>query len=57
MTYTAPQTVPVNPCGIVVTATSNEDNVTAGQALVNVSAAPSYGHRDFVARFARVGAR
>lgn len=40
MTYTAPQTVPVNPCGIVVTATSNEDNVTAGQALVNVSAPP-----------------
>jgi len=38
MTYTAPQAVPVNPCGIVVTATSNEDNLTTGQALVNVSA-------------------
>ncbi len=36
MTYTAPQTVPVSPCGIAVTATSNEDNVTTGQALVNV---------------------
>jgi hypothetical protein len=37
MTYTAPQTVPVNPCGIVVTATSNEDTTAAGQGLVNVS--------------------
>jgi hypothetical protein len=37
MTYTAPQTVPVSPCGIVVTATSNQDNVTTGQALVNVN--------------------
>ena len=36
MTYTAPQTVPVSPCGIAVTATSNEDNVSTGQALVNV---------------------
>jgi hypothetical protein len=40
MTYTAPTSVPVSPCGIAVTATSNEDNVTAGQALVNVSAPP-----------------
>jgi hypothetical protein len=39
MTYTAPlptTPLPVSPCGVVVTATSNEDNVTAGQALVNV---------------------
>ena len=36
MTYTAPSEVPVSPCGIVVTATSNADNSTTGQALVNV---------------------
>jgi hypothetical protein len=46
MTYTAPQgPLPLSPCGVVVTATSNEDNVTSGQALVNVhvivSIAPS----------------
>lgn len=35
-TYTAPTEVPVSPCGVAVTATSNEDNITAGQALVNV---------------------
>jgi len=36
MTYTAPTEVPVSPCGVAVTATSNEDNSTNGQALVNV---------------------
>jgi hypothetical protein len=48
MTYTAPPgPLPISPCGVVVTATSNEDNATTGQALVNVhvvvniAAAPS----------------
>jgi hypothetical protein len=37
MTYTAPQgPLPISPCGVVVTATSDEDNTTSGQALVNV---------------------
>ncbi len=35
MTYTAPSTLPVSPCGVVVTATAS-DNVTTAQALVNV---------------------
>ena len=34
--YTAPSTIPVSPCGVVVTATASEDGVTTGQALVNV---------------------
>ena len=34
MTYTAPAgPLPMSPCGVAVTATSNEDNVTTGQAL------------------------
>jgi hypothetical protein len=48
MTYTAPPgPLPISPCGVVVTATSNQDNTTSGQALVNVhvvvniAAAPS----------------
>jgi hypothetical protein len=48
MTYTAPAgPLPISPCGVVVTATSNEDNTTSAQALVNVhvvvniAAAPS----------------
>ena len=37
MTYTAPPgPLPISPCGVAVTATSNEDNVTSGQALVYV---------------------
>ena len=37
MTYTAPAgPLPMSPCGVAVTATSNEDNVTTGQALVNI---------------------
>src|SRR5580700_1471170 len=37
MTYTAPSgPLPMSPCGVAVTATSNEDNSTTGQALVNV---------------------
>jgi hypothetical protein len=36
MTYTAPTVVPVSPCGVAVIATSNDDNTTTGQALVNV---------------------
>lgn len=35
--YSAPSTpLVVSPCGVVVTATSSEDGVTTGQALVNV---------------------
>ena len=48
MAYTAPSgPLPISPCGVVVTATSNQDNTTSGQALVNVhvvvniAAAPS----------------
>jgi hypothetical protein len=34
MMYTAPAgPLPISPCGVVVTATSNEDNTTSGQAL------------------------
>jgi len=36
ITYTAPTEVPVSPCGVAVTATSNEDNSSKGQSLVNV---------------------
>ena len=36
MTYTAPSTLPLSPCGVQVTATSNEDNATTGRALVNI---------------------
>jgi len=36
VTYTAPTSVPVSPCGVAITATSSEDNTTTGQALVNV---------------------
>jgi len=34
-TYTPPSTIPMSPCSVVVTATAS-DNVTTGQALVNV---------------------
>jgi len=36
MTYTAPMTVPVSPCPVIVTALSSADNATTGQALANV---------------------
>src|SRR5215467_1630037 len=39
MTYTAPTDVPLSPCGVAVTATSNADHETIGQALVKVTVA------------------
>jgi len=39
ITYTAPTDLPLSPCGVAVTATSNADHETIGQALVKVTVA------------------